>query len=65
MYECQRCLRKRSLVNMVMISCALPKGRENYQLCVDCYNDSKLKVDPKKNSFAIQKKLKKKAMKDK
>ena len=50
---------------MVMISCALPKGRENYQLCVDCYNDSKLKVDPKKNSFAIQKKLKKKAMKDK
>lgn len=64
MYECQRCLRRFGLKKIVMINCFLPVGKEEFDLCLDCYNDSKLKVDPNSNHFAIRKRIHKKFNKD-
>jgi hypothetical protein len=61
LYECKRCLRKLGFARIVNVVAWFAKGLEEFDLCVDCYKEIiSLKIDPKTNPIAIQKRLKKK-----
>lgn len=60
-YECKRFLRKFGLKRIVNVVAWFAKGQEEFNLCVDCYKEIiSIKIDPKSNPIAIQKRLKKK-----
>ncbi len=60
-YECKRCLHKFGLAGIVNVIAFFAKGKEEFNLCVDCYKELiSVKIDPKSNPVAIQQRLKKK-----
>lgn len=60
-YECKRCLRKLGLKRIVNVVAWFATRQEEFNLCEDCYKELiSVKIDPKSNPVAIQKRLKKK-----